>query len=37
MVELNEQRGMGWLPDYPDFRDHTVELDELPTRLKALG
>lgn len=37
MTEMNEQRGMGWLPDYPDFRDHTVELDELPPRLKALG
>jgi C1A family cysteine protease len=37
MTEMNEQRGMGWLPDYPDFRDHTIELDELPPRLKALG
>jgi C1A family cysteine protease len=37
MAEMNEQRGMGWLPDYPDFRDHTVELDELPQRLKGLG
>ena len=37
MAEMNEQRGMGWLPDYPDFRDHTVELDELSPRLKALG
>ncbi|MDE2485118.1 MAG: cysteine protease [candidate division NC10 bacterium] len=37
MAEMHEQRGMGWLPDYPDFRDHTVELDELPTQLKALG
>ncbi|MBZ0159859.1 C1 family peptidase [Candidatus Methylomirabilis sp.] len=37
MAEMNGQRGMGWLPDYPDFRDHTVELDELPPRLKVLG
>ena len=37
MAEMNEQRGMGWLPDYPDFRDHTVELDELTPRLKELG
>jgi len=29
--------GMGWLPDYPDFRDYTVEKDELPPRLKQLG
>src|SRR5574337_447827 len=37
MAEMNEQRGMGWLPDYSDFRDHTVERDELPQRLKELG
>jgi C1A family cysteine protease len=37
MTEMNKQRGMGWLPDYPDFRDHTVELDALSPRLKALG
>ena len=37
MAEVNEQRGMGWLPDYPDFRDHTVEMDELTPRLKELG
>jgi len=37
MTEVHGRLGMGWLPDYPDFRDHTVELDELPTRLKALG
>lgn len=29
--------GMGWLPDYPDFRDYTVEKKEVPTKLKALG
>jgi C1A family cysteine protease len=32
-----EKRGMGWLPDYPDFRDHTIDHDELPQRLKELG
>lgn len=37
MAEMNEQRGMGWLPDYPDVRDHTVELNELSPRLKMLG
>ncbi|PWB80924.1 MAG: cysteine protease [Candidatus Methylomirabilota bacterium] len=37
MTEVHGRLGMGWLPDYPDFRDHTVELDELPIRLKALG
>ncbi len=29
--------GMGWLPDYPDFRDYTVEQSELPLKLKRLG
>lgn len=29
--------GMGWLPDYPDFRDYSVEQDEISPKLKALG
>jgi len=29
--------GMGWLRDYPDFRDHTIESDQVPLRLQALG
>jgi len=28
---------MGWLPDYPDFRDLTVEHDNVSTRLQGLG
>jgi len=32
-----EKLGMGWLPDYPDFRDYTVERDEVATKLKLLG
>jgi C1A family cysteine protease len=28
---------MGWLPDYPDFRDYTIEKEELSPRLKNLG
>jgi len=28
---------MGWLRDYPDFRDYTIEHDEVASRLKALG
>jgi C1A family cysteine protease len=32
-----EKIGMGWLPDYPDFRDYTVEEAEVRPRLKALG
>ena len=37
MSEVSEKLGMGWLPDYPDFRDHTVEHNEVPPRLKSLG
>ena len=33
----NEKMGMGWLPDYPDFRDHTVNSEEVPSRLKVMG
>jgi C1A family cysteine protease len=29
--------GMGWLRDYPDFRDHTVSYDQVPDRLLKLG
>ncbi len=37
MADTVSTFGMGWLPDYPDFRDHTVEQEEIPSRLKALG
>jgi len=37
MSEIIENRGMGWLPDYPDFRDQTIDHDELTLKLKALG
>jgi C1A family cysteine protease len=33
----HEIPAMGWLPDYPDFRDYTAEQDELPSKLQALG
>ena len=29
--------GLGWLPDYPDFRDYTVENKEISSKLKGLG
>lgn len=29
--------GLGWLPDYPDFRDLTVENDNVSLHMKALG
>lgn len=28
---------MGWLPDYPDFRDYTIEYNEVAPKLKLLG
>lgn len=41
MVEKNErigiEFGMGWLPDYPDFRDFTVEQKSLRPRHSRLG
>jgi C1A family cysteine protease len=35
--DIMETRGMGWLPDYPDLRDHTVDHDRVSPRLKTLG
>jgi C1A family cysteine protease len=29
--------GMGWLRDYPDFRDFGIDQDKVPERLEALG
>ena len=37
MSEMLERFGLGWLPDYPDFRDHSVDHDEVPSKLKLLG
>ena len=38
MLTLFRRRfGLGWLPDYPDFRDLTLDHDEVSTRLKSLG
>ncbi len=42
MIETKEGKigfdlGMGWLPDYPDFRDYTVETGELGRRLERRG
>ena len=33
----NQVLGMGWLPDYPDFRDYTIEEKDIKPSLKALG
>ena len=37
MGEIIENLGMGWLPDYPDFRDYTIDRIEVSSRLKRLG
>ena len=37
MGEVYEDLGMGWLPDYPDFRDYTVEHEEILPMLKKVG
>jgi C1A family cysteine protease len=34
---IRRRFSMGWLPDYPDFRDMTIEHDKVPERLKVLG
>jgi C1A family cysteine protease len=37
MGETFELPAMGWLPDYPDFRDFTPEHDEVAPKHKELG
>ena len=37
MSETIQKFGMGWLPDYPDFRDYTVEHNQVASKLKVLG
>ena len=37
MDQMIEKLGMGWLPDYPDFRDYTAKQDEVASSLKLLG
>lgn len=37
MSETNERLGMGWLPDYPDFRDYTAEHEKIKPMIKTLG
>ncbi|MFC1982524.1 C1 family peptidase [Chloroflexota bacterium] len=34
---IGVELGMGWLPDYPDFRDYTFEKEDVPPRLQKLG
>ena len=37
MAEMYTTPGMGWLPDYPSFRDFTISHEELTPRLEAAG
>ncbi|HHT9119542.1 MAG TPA: C1 family peptidase [Candidatus Hypogeohydataceae bacterium YC41] len=37
MAEMIEKLGMGWLPDYPDFRDYTAEHEKIKPMLKKAG
>ncbi len=37
MGRIRRKLAMGWLPDYPDFRDYTVEKDDISLKLKRLG
>nr|MDO8097781.1 C1 family peptidase [Candidatus Njordarchaeota archaeon] len=34
---MTEKLGMGWLPDYPDFRDYTIDRNEVSPRLLRVG
>ena len=34
---FRRKRLMGWLPDYPDFRDLTVDHDKVTPRMESLG
>ena len=36
-MEDSTIRGMGWLNDYPDFRDYTVDQDKVSDKLQRLG
>lgn len=35
MTSFYERRGMGWLPDFPDFRDYTPEHEQVAPTLKG--
>lgn len=37
MSESKEKWGMGWLPDYPDFRDYTMDHEEIKPMIKKIG
>lgn len=37
MSEYFKNRGMGWLPDYPDFRDYAIDHNKVAPGLGAIG
>ena len=37
MIEMFGKLGMGWLPDYPDFRDYTIENASVNAMLATVG
>lgn len=37
MSDTIQTLGMGWLPDYPSLRDHTISHDAVAPKLKLLG
>jgi len=37
MNEMNGKLGLGWLPDYPDFRDYTAEKGVVKAMLSKIG
>ncbi len=34
---MSEKFGIGWLPDYPDFRDYTIEHEKIRPMIKTIG
>lgn len=36
-IKMEENFGMGWLRDYPDFRDYTIDTDKISERAAKLG
>jgi len=36
-TESSPRPGMGWVPDYPDFRDYDINKDEIPPSQKLKG
>ena len=36
-MKIRLKLGMGWLPDYPDYRDYTIEHEHIKPKIEALG